>query len=503
MNLNELFFFKVFPCSQNINQKLNKKPHNQNNCYFYHTSTTNTNDNTSKNIEKDKRREPIPFSSLFKNLFSKIKDEDNYYTISLDTIFEMGGDQKNINYYIDSMPFEYFNEYIYFNNDCCHNETEFNYHMDRYKKNICRFQKINKKCKNKFCYGKHIINGDINIGDNKENNCINIIINNINNINNNENDIDEGIIKFRKIINVWKDKKEIKFKEIIDLYNYILTFENKYLSNTQLNEINQYFNIFLKWYNDIKDKAKPILRNNHKSINSNENSENSYDNEEKNNKSYNEENDNYINNKILKKYFHEQENDYKTNRLIKLSDNPLKIYKNSNLLETLKINTNVCYMSKYTIIKKAEIVKYVYAMLNSSDGVIIYGGHENNNIIKGISLNRKERDKFKIWFNSEFIKILIKYEDNLKYNFYDLSNNINDECVLVIEIKKIKSHKFLIKFPAKCLIIKEKFLNRNKNEKNKLLNEENVKELDLREYLEILRKKLLEHYSEKFKVKIN
>ena len=189
--------------------------------------------------------------------------------------------------------------------------------------------------------------------------------------------------------------------------------------------------------------------------------------------------------------FHNKENTYQE-----------KISKNSNLFEALKINTNVCYISKYTFYKRAEIIKYVYAMLNSCDGVIIYGGHENNNSIKGISLSRKERDKFKIWFNSEFIKILIKYEDNLKYNFYDLTNNINEECVLVIEIKKIKSNKFLIKFPAKCLIIKEKFLNKNKSVKNKLLNEENVKELDLREYLEILRKKLLEHYSQKFNVKI-
>ena len=60
----------------------------------------------------------------------------------------------------------------------------------------------------------------------------------------------------------------------------------------------------------------------------------------------------------------------------------------------------------------------------------------------------------------------------------------------------------MIKFPSKCLIIKEKFLNKNKDENNKMLNEENVKELDLREYLEILRKKLLEHYCDKFKVKI-
>ena len=104
--------------------------------------------------------------------------------------------------------------------------------------------------------------------------------------------------------------------------------------------------------------------------------------------------------------------------------------------------------------------------------------------------------------NSEFIKILIEYEDNLKYNFCDLANNTNDECVLIIEIKKIKSNKLLIKYPAKCIIIKEKFLNRNKQEKNKLLSEENLKELNLKEYLEVLRKRLLEHYSEKFKFKI-
>ena len=501
MNLSELFFFKVFPCIYNENDNNYIRIHDKKNCYFYHISKIN-----EKGIEKifseDKRREPISFSNFFKILLSKLKDEENY-SISLDTMFALRNDENNIYYYIDSMPFAYLNEYIYFNNDYCHNETEFNYHMNRYKKSICRFLKINKKCKNKFCYGKHIINENINFGDNKENNCINIIINNINN---NEIDIDEGIIKFRNIIKVWKEKKEIQFKEIIDLYNYILSFENKYLSKIQFNKVKQYFNIFQKWYNDIKTKMS--LKTIPKSPKSDGCIENSFDSEEINNNSYNEENSKYLNYKILKKYLNEKEINpneqinIKINKSVKLNDS-YKISKNSNLLETLKINTNVCYISKYTTIKKGEIVKYVYAMLNSSDGVIIYGGHENNNCIKGICLKRKERDKFKIWFNSEFIKILIKYEDNLKYNFYDLTNNVNDECVLVIEIKKIKSHKFLIKFPAKCLIIKEKFLNRNKNEKNKLLNEENVKELDLREYLEILRKKLLEHYSEKFKVKIN
>ena len=474
MNLNELFFFKVFPCYKNNSNELNLNIHNENNCYFYHTFSKFNQDGTEKIEEKVRRREPISFSKLFKELLNKLKYNQDYL-LSPDTIFELKNGQTNINYYTDSMPFIYLNKFLYFNSDCCLNETEFNYHMNRYKKNLCRFFKINKICKNKFCYSRHINEEDILNESNKENFTMNII----NNLVNNEVNIDIGIYEFRKILKIWEEKKEIKFKEIIDLYNYILSFENKYLSDIQLNEIKENYSIFQKWYNDYNK-----------------------------NKSNNLNKVNYIDYKILKKYEEEDEispnekiinNIYKSIRLVNGSS---QINKNSNLLETLKINTNVCYISKYTNIKKAEIIKYVYAMLNSSDGVIIYGGHENNNSIKGISLNRKERDKFKIWFNSEFIKILIKYEDNLKYNFYDLANNSNDECVLVIEIKKIKSYKFLIKFPAKCLIIKEKFLNRNKHEKNKLLNEENIKELDLREYLEVLRKKLLDHYLEKFKVKI-
>ena len=60
----------------------------------------------------------------------------------------------------------------------------------------------------------------------------------------------------------------------------------------------------------------------------------------------------------------------------------------------------------------------------------------------------------------------------------------------------------MIQYPNKCHIIKEKFLNRNKKEKNAILDDDNIKELDLKEYLEILRIKLLEHYSQKFNVKI-
>ena len=100
--------------------------------------------------------------------------------------------------------------------------------------------------------------------------------------------------------------------------------------------------------------------------------------------------------------------------------------------------------------------------MNSSDGYIVYGADRNNLTIKGISLDKKDRDEFKKWFNSEFFKLLIEYEDNLKFEFHDLANNNNDECVLVIEVKKIKANILLRAIPSqKCFIIDQKFLDKN------------------------------------------
>lgn len=494
MNLNELFFFKVFKCNISANNTYSKISHNMKNCYFYHISLTNPYDlNSLKEI--DRRREPLSFTNFFHKLFNKLKIEE-FFSLSLDTNFEY---EKNLNYYIDSMPFEYFNECIY-ENDVCRNETEFNYHINKYKGGICRFLEINKVCNNKFCYNKHLSN-DEEIKKGNENILINIlkIINN-----NDEIDVGEGIIEFRKRLNSWKNRKVVHLQEIIELFNYILSFNNQYLSQIQQNEIKKYFNIFLKWYNEVKEKNTNLLDVNfypnkqQKNLDINSYKEKNYAKIAKNN----------INSKNYQKYGIPDEIEVKEIFQLPIQSFPKygaessKILKNSNIFEALNINTNVCYISKYPNIKKNEIIKFVYAMLNSSNGVIIYGVHENDNIIKGISMTRKERDKFKIWFNSEFIKVLIEYENNLKYNFYDLDEA--NECVLVIEIKKIKSTKLLIKYPGNtCIIIKEKFFSRNKNKQNQLINEENIKELDLREYLEILRKRLMEHYSNKFKVIIN
>ena len=239
MNINELFFFKVFQCDKDGSNKFNLNFHNEKNCYFYHSSNAYENGNM-KIIEKDRRREPISFAKFFKRILNKLKEDENY-GISLETIFEFKNDENNFNYYLDSMPFDFFNEYIYLNVDCCKNATEFNYHMNRYKTNKCRFFKINKKCNNTFCYGKHFSQTN-EFGRNeidKENFDINTKMINGDGITCGD-DLHEGIIEFRNKINKWREKKEIQFVEIMDLYNYILSFDNKYLSKIQIDEIKKY-----------------------------------------------------------------------------------------------------------------------------------------------------------------------------------------------------------------------------------------------------------------------
>ena len=471
MNLNELFFFKVFQCYKDTNNKINIGSHNEKNCYFYHVAISYEN-GIKTIIEKDRRREPISFSEFFKKLQKNLKEEENF-NLSIDTIFEFKKNNKYLNYYTDSLPFNSQNEYIYYDSDYCKNEIEFYYHINRYKKNICRFFKTNGKCNKKFCNAKHIKNKNkIDDEKNKENN--NKIY---------EDDIDKGIIYFENIINKWKEKKEIQLKEIIDAYKYILSFNNSYLSKMQINEIKQYYIPFQKWYDDINNNS-----NNNKIINNNQANNqylniNQYQNEESNS-----------NERIMQDISNQ----------LDINNNYSKIYKNSNLFNSLNISTNVCHISQYESIKLSEVVKYTFAMLNSSDGVIIYGGDKNNNNVKGISLKRKERESFKKWFNTEFFKLLIQYENNLKYKFYDLANNNNDECILIIEVKKIKDNKLLRTFSSqKCYIIKENILTNNKVEKNRILNENDIIELDTREYLELLRKKLLLYYSKKYNVNIN
>ena len=65
MNLNELFFFKVFPCCKTSSNKLIPDSHKEKNCYFYHTTIIFEN-GVKKEVDKDRRREIISFTDKIK-----------------------------------------------------------------------------------------------------------------------------------------------------------------------------------------------------------------------------------------------------------------------------------------------------------------------------------------------------------------------------------------------------------------------------------------------------
>ena len=436
MNLNELFFFKVFECIKESNKILNKSSHNEKNCYFYHKSI-DFNNNQKNNFEKDRRREQISFILFFKKL--KVNLEEGNKIISLDSIFEFKN-KENLNYYTNKTSFQNYNEYIYNQFDFCKNEIEYLYHIKNYKKNKC----LHISCKKKFCDKYH--QSDKNYEN--ENNGINL---------------------FKKTIDSWIEKNEIKLIEIIELFNVILSFNNKYLSKIQLNEIKQEFEPFLKFYEENKNRNNNSLMN----INKYQN----------------------INNKKAQRILQE------IHRNLNQNNEKFNIYKNNNIFDVLPISTHMCYFPSSEFLKSGEIIKYIDSFLNSSNGIIIYGLfllEKNNYIVKGISIKQKEREKFKKWFNSEFLKILVEYEGYIKYKFYDLANNNSEECILVIDVKQIKSNKFLMTSSKKYFVIKENYLINKRNEKNQILKKEDFIELDTKQYINFLRKRFLLYYSKKY-----
>ena len=439
MNLSELFFFKVFECVQdsNNNNKLNKSSHNEKNCYFYHTSL---------NLEKDRRREPISFIAFFQQLKTNLEEEG--IPITLDTIFEFKNKENNfsLNYYTNKPNFQNYNSYIYSQFDCCKNDTEYFYHIKNYKNKKFKYFEINKKCKKKFCDKYH---------------------------NNEKNDNEDNGINFmRNIIDSWIEKNEIKLIEIIEVFNKILSYDNKLLKY-KLNEIKKDFEPFLKFYNDYKNANQGLKNNNLLNIN---------------------------------KYKLKDEN--KARRIMQEINRELnphniknKIYKNSNLFEALNLPiNNITYIAPSDILKSGRLIKYIYAFLNSCDGTIIYGGKllDNNYIVKGISIKQKDREKFKKWFNAEFLKLLVEFEECLKYKFYDIANNNNEECVLVINVKQIKLTKFFMPSSRSFYIINEDILKKINKQNNKNIDEKDFIELDTKQYIEFLTKRFSEYYTKKF-----
>lgn len=446
MNLNELFFFKVLECHKTNNNISTGKQHNEKNCYFYHVSTTYR-DNEKIDIPKDRRRIPIDFLNFF-NYLNKEQSKSEAKELTLENLYEF----KNNNY------LQYYSKDVSFNSiddaifdvgfSFSKNELEYSYHMENYQNEECRNFKICNKCLNKFCNRKHIIKNQ------KDTNF-------------------EGIEKYRQIISDWKNKNEIELKEIIKLYDYILSFKNKFLSQIQINELQENFLIFKKWYDKINTNLS------HYSFRNMQKSENKLSNQQ-------------IINEIYNRFIIDQS----------------KIEKNLDIIQALQklnIKPDLMYLSKNSTPKQSEIFKVIPAFLNSHDGILIYGVDINDHIVKGISMKKKYRNIFKSWFNKEYFKVMVEYEDYIKYDFYDLLNNNNDECLLIIQVKKVKLNKLVNETESgKSAIIKDKFLeklNKKKeiNEELYLVNEEDIKELDVREYLEVLRERLIKYYTKKYK----
>ena len=146
--------------------------------------------------------------------------------------------------------------------------------------------------------------------------------------------------------------------------------------------------------------------------------------------------------------------------------------------------------------KNEVLTKVITSFLNSHDGYLIIGGDENSDEIKGIKYSRKKRDVFKIWFNTTFINILIEYEGNLKYEFFDLDKE--EMCILKIFVKKVENKKLIKdKFNNEWFIISKKFLDRYNQKKQNRLSYNDIKRLNTKEYIEMVRKKFIDYYTNK------
>ena len=147
-----------------------------------------------------------------------------------------------------------------------------------------------------------------------------------------------------------------------------------------------------------------------------------------------------------------------------------------------------------TMIKKEELMKYAFAMLNSHNGKIILGVDLNAGCVRGILMSRRDRDLFKCWMNGELDNLLIEYNENIKFDFYDVKdNNNNGLCLFIASFSQIKKPKLIENKKGQFLVIKNIFLEKNK----KQISCEDIKTLNVKEYIQLTQKKLLDYYTRK------
>ena len=169
-----------------------------------------------------------------------------------------------------------------------------------------------------------------------------------------------------------------------------------------------------------------------------------------------------------------------------------------NFYKAFDININeLCYCSTELIkIKEESFRKIIEAFLNTHSGYILYGVDVNSDKIIGQKFNRKDRDDFKINFNYFFINILIEFEENLKFEFFDIDNKGN--CVLLISIKKLKNT-ILIKdkISEVYYMIKSKVINKINEKKVFKINKDDIIDLNKREYIDVMIERYINYYTKK------
>ncbi len=150
MNINELFFFKTFPC-----KRISCLNHNT--CYFYHKE------------EKDRRRFLIDFLDFFYKENSFKEEPKNTFSIQ----------KKDLMFYsnLSNLLINPLTDTTNFNKSFCSNQIEKNFHILNYRENHCIFEReeFEFECPNKiFCYSLHKSekkSKNIIFAKNKSNDC--------------------------------------------------------------------------------------------------------------------------------------------------------------------------------------------------------------------------------------------------------------------------------------------------------------------------------------------
>jgi hypothetical protein len=464
MNLNELYFFKTIQC-------MKKERHDFDTCYFAH------------HANKDLRRINIDFSGF-------IKKPEIFNSSELNRPLE----KTLLKYYRNEVGFEneILNDLMFPGVSPCKNLYEIKYHIKNYKTKVCFFESNKLKC----MYGDLCPDYHTSLEIEK---------------------VDLEILNFRKIFEKLSSSNSeyLTNYEVLDIYNKLYKAENRFL--------------FTKNYlMNIEEKLNFSISKNEENLNLRQ-------------KNLNKENQTEQHAPTIIEKTPVYKLSQRSNPNILSSTNSIKIHNliKSNIFKELKnipvlckgdlfctiINTDnqVVYLSNASP-KKEDLNKLLIAFMNSHNGVIIYGADINTNKLSGIRMDRKSRDIFRQNFNTEYKDYLVEYERCIKYKFYDLdeSNTKKDEsfvlnnpfsrngftindplsqnenfCVIVIKVKKIKNHKLIFDPYNKTYNIKDKYLQKfckNQDERIKLTD---IKCLNMKEYIEITKERLIEYYKEK------